>query len=195
VPPSGTTNATDSKMPAMDELEQERFLAEYQANVELWKHDDTLRQQRVGNFLSVNAALVAALGIVTSLKPSPQYTGGVGLLFAAFGFLLCIIWQRVQVRNAEYIRFRRFQLRSIESKLPGLSTFQNVYSAFYNYQPIAFESPIGKFTVSTAARKPSTLLEGLLPFLIGGFWFATAIVAVIFLTAVRVPTLTPGGFR
>src|SRR3990172_6983783 len=94
------------------ELEQSRFLAEYLANVELWKHDDTLRQQRTGNFLSVNTALVAALAVVASLKPPVQYIGSIGLLFAAFGILLCVIWHVVQVRNAEYIRFRRFQLRS-----------------------------------------------------------------------------------
>jgi len=118
-------------MQNLTELEQSRFLAEYQANVDLWKHDDTLRQQRSGNFLSVNTALVAALGVVVSLEPPIEYIGGIGLLFAVFGILLCVMWHLVQVRNAEYVRFRRFQLRFIESKLTGLSTFQNIFRAFY----------------------------------------------------------------
>lgn len=167
----------------LTELEQSRLLAEYQANVNLWQHDDTLRQQRAGNFLSVNTVLVAALGVVTSLNPPVQYIGGVGLLFAAFGLLLCIMWHRVQVRNAEYIRFRRFQLRSIESKLPGLSTFQNTFTAFYQAQPLSFEPPIGEFALSPAARKRSTLSEGLLPALVGGFWLVAAVVAAILLIA------------
>lgn len=173
----------------MDQLEQERLLAEYQANVELWKHDDTLRQQRVGNFLSVNAALVAALALVTSLRPPPRYIGSVGLFVAVFGFLLCAVWYKVQIRNAEYIRFRRFQLRSIESRLPGLSTFQNIYRAFYELEPISFESPKGEFAVKPAARKASTSSEGRLPFLIGGFWCLVAIAAFILLVAT--PKLPP----
>jgi hypothetical protein len=67
-----------------DELEQARLLAEYQANVDLWKHDDTLRQERVGNFLNVNAALLAAVGVAAGLKPPLKYIGGVGLL--------CAVW-------------------------------------------------------------------------------------------------------
>jgi|ERR1039457_1198418 hypothetical protein len=171
----------DSKMDDLTELEQSRLLAEYAANIELWKHDDTLRQQRTGNFLSVNAALVAALAVVASLKPPEHYIGCIGLMFSTFGLMLCVIWNAVQVRNAEYIRFRRYQLRSIESKLSGLTTFQNIYRAFYEVQPIAFEPPIGEFTLKPTAQKPSTMSEGLLPFLIGGFWLVTAVVAAVLL--------------
>lgn len=173
------------------EFEQSRFLAEYQANVELWKHDDSLRQQRTGNFLSVNAALVAALGIITSLNPPLGYIGSTGLLFAAFGLLLCTIWNAVQTRNGEYVRFRRFQLRAIESKLPGLSTFENVYAAFYEGQPVLFQPPIGKFEVKPAAQKSSTLSEGLLPFLIGGFWLCVAVVAAVLLVVAPSLRLLP----
>jgi hypothetical protein len=173
------------------ELEQSRFLAEYQANVELWKHDDSLRQQRAGNFLSVNAALVAALGVVTSLNPPVRYIGSTGLLFAAFGLLLCAIWHVVQIRNGEYVRFRRFQLRSIESKLPGLSTFENVYAAFYEGQPVVFQPPIGRFEIKPAAMKPSTLSEGLLPFLISGFWVCVALVSAFLLASAPSLTLAP----
>jgi hypothetical protein len=164
----------NSSMDHLTELEQGRLLAEYQANVELWQHDDTLRQQRAGNFLGVNTALVASLGVVASLEPPVRYIGGIGLVFAVFGLLLCAVWHVVLVRNAEYVRFRRFQLQHIESKLPGLTTFHNVYRAFYEAQPISFEPPIGEFVLRPAARRSSTLSEGALPFLIGAFWSLVA---------------------
>lgn len=168
-------------MTNLTDLEQSRALAEYEANVDLWRHDDSLRQQRAGNFLSVNTALVAALGVVVSLKPPVQYIGIIGLMFAAFGLLLCWVWHVVQVRNAEWVRFRRFQLRAIELKLPGLSTFQNVYAAFYERKSIDFQAPIGEFVLRPVARKPSTVSEGQLPWLIAGFWLLAAVLAALLL--------------
>jgi hypothetical protein len=176
-----TKNITTAVPSRAEELEQTRLIAEYQANVALWEHDDTLRQQRIGNFLGVNAALLAAVGVAAGLKPPLKYIGGVGILFALFGLVLCVIWERVQTRNAEYIRFRRFQLRSIESRLSGLSTFQNVHRAFYECQPVTFESLAQQFAVKRSAHVASTISEGHLPKLIGGVWFLTALVSAVLL--------------
>jgi hypothetical protein len=160
---------------------QTRLLAEYQANITLWQHDDTLRQTRTGNFLGVNTALLAALGVVASLKPQLSFAAGIGFLFALFGISLCVIWYKVQLRSAEYIRFRRFQLVAIEKQLPGLSTFHNIYQAFYNHQTLHFGAPANDFTIAPNAATRSTATESSLPFLIGGFWVAISIAGVVFL--------------
>jgi hypothetical protein len=85
------------------------------------------------------------------------------------------------MRNAEYIRFRRLQLQSIEAKLPGLSTFQNVYRAFYQCQPVSLAALPEPFAVKACARTASTAVEGRLPVLIGGVWLLTAVISAALL--------------
>ena len=172
-PPIAPVQAPDSDA-------QARLLAEYQANVALWQHDDNLRQTRTGNFLGVNTALMAALGVVASLKPQWPFVAGIGLLFGVFGLSMCAIWYKVQLRSAEYIRFRRFQLLEIERQLPGLTTFRNTMQAFYGHQTIHFGAPAQDFTVEPRAATRSTVTEERLPFLIGGLWAAIFIAGVAF---------------
>jgi hypothetical protein len=122
----------------MEDLMQTRLLAEYQANIDLWQHDDDLRQHRAGNFLTINTVLGAVLGTVVTLKPGAALLPWVVVSFALFGVILSIVWGAIHLRNAAYIRFRRFQLRSIEATLGGLTTFNNTYQAFYKQEPIEF---------------------------------------------------------
>ena len=162
----------------MDEQEQTKLLVEYQANVELWKHDDMLRQQRNSNFLAVNTILLVGLGAVIGLKPPLQYLGAIDILFSIFGLFLCVIWNKVQVRNSEYVRFRRFQLQHIESKLHNVDTFTNTYKAFYNNEDIDYGKNIEPFKLSSKAKKRSTLSEGLLPILLGWLWGVAGLVGI-----------------
>ena len=164
----------------MDNQRESKLIAEYQVNVELWKHDDSLRQQRQNNFLTVNTILFVGLGAVTGFKPPMLHLGAIMFLFSIFGLLLSIIWHKVQVRNAEYVRFRRFQLQHIESKLGDVDTFTNTYHAFYDNKGIDFGDKIEPFVLSEQAQQRSTLTEGKLPTLLGLFW-TVAGVAGIFL--------------
>lgn len=159
-----------------------KLLAEYQANIELWKHDDTLRQQRQTNFLTVNTILFVGLGTVAGFKPAIIHLCVIMFFFSLFGLLLSIIWHKVQVRNAEYVRFRRFQLQHIESKLGNVDTFTNTYNAFYNFKKVDFGERISTFMLSEQAKHRSTLSEGKLPTLIGGFWSVSAIASITIIT-------------
>jgi hypothetical protein len=156
-----------------------KLIAEYQANIELWKHDDTLRQQRQSNFLTLNTILFVGLGAVAGFKPSIIHLGIIMFFFSLFGLLLSIIWHKVQVRNAEYVRFRRFQLQHIESKLGNIDTFTNTYNAFYNFKNVDFGEKISTFILTEQAKHRSTLSEGKLPTLIGGFWSVSAMASII----------------
>lgn len=158
-----------------------RLLAEYQANVELWKHDDSLRQQRIGNFLTVNTILLVTITAIVGLKPPWDYVAATWLLISVFGLLVCRMWYRVHVRNAEYVRFRRFQLRSIEAELTELTTFTNTYDAFYEYKPVDFPKLEDRFELDEQAKRSSTLSESVLPQLLGGFWTAVLLIAVVVL--------------
>lgn len=163
---------------SMSDSPTTKLLAEYGANVELWKHDDSLRQQRSSNFLSVNTVLLVAVGAVTSLGPSLEYVAAAALPIAIFGILVCVIWRAVHVRNAEYIRFRRVQLRSIEERLVEMKTFTNTYRAFDQHERIEFPRIDDFFEIAPNARRRSTVSENVLPLLLIGFWVVVLVVAV-----------------
>jgi hypothetical protein len=146
------------------------LITEYQVNVELWKHDDELRQQRNNTFLTMNTILLVALGSLITLGNTASNEALMAVLISIFGLPVCYIWNRVQVRNSEYIRFRRYQLRSIEARLPGFSTFANQSEAMDRHEEIEFQGISATFKITKPAARSSTRLEGLLPSVIAGFW-------------------------
>jgi hypothetical protein len=154
----------------MDEKLIPNLSLEYQVNVDLWKHDDDLRQQRNHTFLTMNTVLLVALGSLITLGDTNGEKALLAMLIAIFGLPLCYIWQRVQERNGEYIRFRRYQLRSIEARLPGFSTFANQYQAMDRHGSVGFQGITETFTISKSVARSSTRLEGYLPGLIAGIW-------------------------
>ena len=147
------------------------LLEEYKANVELWKHDDSLRQHRIGNFLTANTILLAALGALITTRSFSSGLGLVFILLSVFGLSISVVWYFVNIRNTEYVRFRRFQLRSIESKLQGLSTFTRMHRAFDKLEHVSFGDIDQVFSISPHARRSSTALENGLPLIIQVFWF------------------------
>jgi hypothetical protein len=155
---------------------------EYQVNVDLWKHDDDLRQQRNHTFLTMNTVLLVALGSLITLGDRLSDKAVVAILISIFGLPVCFIWNRVQARNSEYVRFRRFQLRSIESRLSGFSTFGNQYLAMDQHKETNFYGIADKFKISKAAAGSSTKLEGLLPSLIAGFWLLILLTSLIIIS-------------
>jgi hypothetical protein len=173
--------------PPLDSQTVQILLSEYQTNLELWKHDDSLRQQRYGTFLSINSLLLVALGGWVTLAPSTLNAVVVAMLIALFGFPVCLMWHRVQLRNAEYIRFRRYQLRSIESRLKPMSTFTNQWLALNKFETVHFANIDDLFTIRPQAKASSTLIEGRLPLVLVFFWSAVFIgsIAVVVLKALQ----------
>jgi hypothetical protein len=160
----------------MDSVEKDQLLTEYQVNVDLWKHDDDLRQQRNGTFLTINSLLLVALGALITFSPASVF---VILITAFFGFPICLIWYYVQRRNAEYIRFRRYQLRSIEAQLPVLTTFTNQWKGLNQYQAVSFKGIEDTFNITAEAKRSTTWLEGYLPLFIAIFWLLVFLLSLL----------------
>jgi hypothetical protein len=159
----------------MDSDTRNALLTEYTANVELWKHDDSLRQQRNSTFLAVNTVLLSAIAALGAFKTQAAILAAVTCLFSIFGVAVCRVWQDVQLRNAEYVRFRRLQLKAIEARLGELSTFSNTYAAFNEMQTVEFPSTGQVFTVEHGSSESSTSAEGRLPRLLTGLWIVVAV--------------------
>ncbi|MAG93338.1 MAG: hypothetical protein CMJ48_06265 [Planctomycetaceae bacterium] len=106
-----------------------KMTAEYRAALDLWKHDDNLRQSRQSNFLNANVALVALLGAILGIKSDLALLPLLSRLTAAFGLPLCMVWWLVQRRNGEYVRLRRFQLRDLEARLGDMCLFTSQSAA------------------------------------------------------------------
>lgn len=172
---------TENSKYSLDEHDFNALLTEYHANIELWKHDDILRQQRNTNFLTLNAALLTVLAALIALEVPSLYLGVAALTFFLFGLSVCYVWYSIQARNAEYVRFRRFQLRSIEAKIPVLSTFKNTFIAFYSKKKVVFPNldADAEFVLQKEAQKSSTLIERWLPLIIGALWIFIGIAAVL----------------
>jgi hypothetical protein len=166
----------------MNDKTEPDLTIEYQVNVDLWKHDDNLRQQRNHTFLTMNTVLLVALGSLITLGDTVRDKAVVAILIAIFGLPVCYIWNRVQARNGEYIRFRRFQLRSIETRLSGFSTFSNQHLAMDLHQRIGFNGLKDTFEISKSAAGSSTRWEGLLPSLIAAFWLLILLISLIIIS-------------
>ena len=159
----------------------EQLIQEYQANVELWKHDDNLRQQRNSTFLSMNTIMLVALGTFLNIAPNITNAAISGFLISLFGLPICLMWNTVQERNSEYIRFRRFMLRSLETQLTSLSTFTKQWNALNKFESVQFEGLKDTFTAKRGSRISSTFVEGKLPLVVIIFWSFVFILSTIFL--------------
>jgi len=154
----------------MQDKNAQILVGEYQANLTLWQHDDNLRQQRYGTFLNINSLLLVVLGGLVSLAPPIGNAALVTILISLFGVPVCLMWHSIQIRNAEYIRFRRYQLRAIEAQLKPMSTFQNQWKAMNEFEVIQFPDINEEFEVKPQARRSSTMIEGRLPLVLAIFW-------------------------
>jgi hypothetical protein len=154
----------------VDEQQLAKLLAEYEANIELWQHDDNNRIQRNGIFLSVNTLLVVALGALITISPSIYSTAIMAGLISVFGFPICVMWYYILLRGGEYVRFRRFQLRAIEAQLVDVTTIRNQWKALNEYETVSFHGIEDKFTIKPSAKRSVTVIEGRLPLFVAGLW-------------------------
>lgn len=151
------------------------LLEEYRATVDLSKHDDALRQQRVGNFLTVNTVLLAVAGLGLSTEPPDAIATAMVGAFSAFGVAVAVVWASVQWRNSEYIRLRRMQLRYLERELGVVTGFTRVHEALNAHETVDFGPGVGRFQVRRWGRSSSTRAENALPALVLVFWVVVCV--------------------
>jgi len=156
-----------------------KLLAEYQAAIQLWQHDDNLRQARQANFLNANVILAAVLGAVLSVKSDLAWVPLLSTVTSAFGLPLCIVWYRVQRRSSEYIRFRRFHLRDLEARIGGLSLITSQSTALSDHAPVAFSASGETFSPDPSTRS-STSTEARVPLFLAGFWVLVLVAGASF---------------
>jgi len=162
----------------MGQIEEKRLLEEYKANVLLWIHDDTLRQKRTGNFLTINTILIVALTALLSIIPHISNLAIAAILISIFGLLISFIWYSILQRNSHYVRFRRYQLRYLESKMPPMTTFTNTYDAFYEHKSLEYKEIGETFSIVKGGRKSSTVTEGHLPIIVVVFWALVFLIGI-----------------
>src|SRR5215217_5889472 len=146
-----------------DGFEKECLLAEYKVNVDLWKHDDDLRQKRTTTFVTLNVFLYAITSF--TIKESDivgPWTVNASSAVAIFGLLICLVWFVAHFRNEQYIRFRRIQLREIEARLGVLSTFTNQYDAINLGKIVVYDRLNDRFKAHSLGRFSSSRVEYML---------------------------------
>lgn len=156
----------------MDDNERTCLLAEYAANVELWKHDDDLRQKRTAAFLTVSTILVAILSFVAKDEVAEAPVVALALVGLAF----CVIWFFIHLRNAQYIVLRRHQLIHIETKLQCVDTFWLQYAALNKHERVTYPRT-GDFEVKAWSKWTSTKIEYAFPVILGLFWISVVVFA------------------
>ena len=170
-----------------DEQKLENLRSEYQANIQLWVHDDNLRQQRNATFLNMNAILLVALSTLITISPSLLILAVIAFPISVFGLLIGGMWYQIQNRNSEYIRFRRFQLRYIEAQLQNVTTISNQWKVLNEYQTLSLEGLEDKFSIKRPARLSATKIEGWLPLMLVILW------SLIFIAGVTLAVLIFSG--
>jgi len=146
------------------------LIEEYKANIDLWIYEATFRQQRSQTFLTMNTILLVALSMLMTISPSLVNSSVIAVLIAVFGFPACIMWYRIQARNGEYMRFRRYQLRGIEFQLQDVTTIRNQWKALNKYEPLSLEGLEDKFEIRSSARVSAITIENRLPLILAGLW-------------------------
>jgi hypothetical protein len=150
---------------------------EYQANIDLWIHEITFRQERSQAFLAVNTVLLVALGALTQFSPTITATTIAAIPISIFGVLTCIMWHLILIRNSAYLEFRLYQLRTVEAKLPDMSTIANQRKAMRLYRTLHTDG-LEPFAIQPAARRSSLRMENQLPLILAGLWVLVCAAAV-----------------
>lgn len=152
-----------------------QLFEEYIINAEFWKHHDTMRQNKMANFLTINSILAATVALLTSYIFSNSQIISISLIIgiSIVGFFMGLTWNSVMQRNYEYMHFQRLQLQCIERKIPNCSmTFTKMYNVFDNDKVVHFSELQQTFKSET---KSANKLEGVLPKIIVISWLVVAI--------------------
>ncbi|MDO9352927.1 MAG: hypothetical protein Q7T55_04490 [Solirubrobacteraceae bacterium] len=153
-------------------------LTEYQLNVELWKHDDTMRQSRNQMLMGLNSAVLVVLGLLFTATKDQGIRGWAGVIAGVFGFAVCWVWAIVQARHRQYLNFHGTKLRSLETKLP-FSTFYEMDRAFNEKVQVRLAPAQTWFQVKKPGHRSSADAEQRLPTLMRVAWGATVVVSLV----------------
>ena len=156
------------------------LLAEYNANIELWKHDDDMRLRRSGSFLTSNVLLYGLTGFLLEKRSIFLYGNKIMLIMAVLiGISVCLIWIATSIRQRQYMQFRRKQLIEIEAKIGTLDAFTQQYAALSMRKNIVFKTSGEEFKISWIGSFHSSKLEGILPLGILLSWLAVLVLGII----------------
>lgn len=159
-------------MPTQQNQDTEKLMKEYELTLNLAMHDDTLLQERNGNFLTVNTILFAASAALITTKGILSNVSSALVILSLLGLGVCVMWYLLQVRHAEVLRLKRYQLRSIEGEL-GFSLYTNMNKALYRHDPISFAGLVNEsFNISPQAKFSASQVERTLPVALGVAWLA-----------------------
>jgi hypothetical protein len=175
------SHAPDAAIPVQfGNDDKDCLLAEYRANVDLWKHDDDLRQKRTTTFVALNVLLYAIVS--WTIKESDTigaWTTNASAAAALLGLLICFVWYVAHLRNEQYIRFRRMQLIEIETKLGTMETFTNQYNAINDGSTISFKRSGKSFKANLLGRLSSSRVEYALPGAMTALWIMVLVFLVV----------------
>jgi hypothetical protein len=152
---------------------------EIRQNIDLWKHEESLRQSRNTAFLAVNAFLIAAGGALLGTEPDKVVLAAEGVTLASFGIAVCEIWRRIIKRHVAYAEFRRKQLRDLEAQT-GHETWARTARAFGRKpKPVKFPVIEEEFRVDEDAATSAIALESRLPMALIVLWAFVGVASVV----------------
>ena len=127
--------ARDEKL---KEVNANRILDEWKANVQLYIHHDNLKQERIRHFLNMQAALLAFVGLSTKQAIEGWGTSLTAMTFLSLSIGISIIatqlaysWKAMDERARKFTLFERKKLRELEDEWSeifgsGLSTYTHL---------------------------------------------------------------------
>lgn len=156
------------------------LLEELKLNVDLWKHEEGLRQQRNTAFLAINSLLVVGGGTIIGAEPTEARLRWGAVAFGVLGAVLCILWAIIQFRHHAYARFRRMQMADLEKSLdaardssPPHTTFARTHDVF-SRGGVTFEHE-GTYQRPGYASMSAITAEALLPTVFLVAWVAVGL--------------------
>jgi len=162
--------------PAYDDAS--RLREEFRLNIDLWKHEEGMRQQRNTVLLGANAFLAVGASAMISFRPPPETALLVGLALAGFGLITCWIWYTLLERHIAYAKFRLMQIRDLAARI-GYESWENQWIGLRTYpypepERVNFATTGACYEPSSGSRGANTV-ESYLPRAIAGLWLTFAI--------------------
>jgi len=164
--------------------EEGRLKAEFDANLDLWKHEEGVRLQRNTVLLSLNAFLAIGVSAMITVGPPVLAAVGITVVLALFGRASCWIWEGLQIRHVLYAEFRRKQLRELAARL-GYESWENQWTGLRTDPPpekVPFTQTDDSFNPPLWTRS-AVEVESYLPVVVGLFWTVVAVASLLFLAA------------
>jgi hypothetical protein len=168
-----------------NEFQNEALLREeFDANIDLWKHEEGMRQKRSTVMLNANAFLAVGASAMISFRPSPEAAFLVGLVLSGFGLATCWIWLTLLQRHKLYATFRLKQIRELAARI-GYESWENQWTGLRTNPPndtpevVVFWKTDERFEPAVGSRGANTV-ETFLPKAIAYLWACFAIGCLFF---------------